>query len=246
MEMAKTKGAWLIFVVALAAMLALAGCSEAPATSDSTHHTACAPRTIVGTQAGASKAIIVKNGLGAEITMVSVNAAGSKDEPHMLSIGGTWNDDGYVMMFVPAGNETVPSDFVLTTAKREYVLHDVDFSAFEEAIVKKKDKIGYLVYKADGKKVKTLAHEQKLVEKEKAKKEAARVKAEAEAEAAAAQAEAEAAAAAPVEEPVYEQPVYEEPVYEEPAPEAYYEEPVYEEPVYEEPAPEVYYEEPAA
>ena len=219
MEKAKTKGAWLILAMVLAGMLALAGCTEAPA-SDSSNHTACAPKTIVGMQAGASKAVIVKNDLGAEITMASVNAVGSKDEPNMLRIGGTWDDGGYVMMFVPAGNETAPSDFVLTTGKREYVLHDVDFSAFDQAIVKKKGKIGYLVYKADGKKVNTLSHEKKLIEQEKAKKEAARVKAEAEAEAAA---QAEAEAAAPAEEPA-------------PAPE----------PVYEEPAPEVYYEEPAA
>lgn len=241
MESAKTKGAWLILAMVLAGMLALAGCSEAPASSDSSRHTACAPKTIVGTQAGASKAIIVKNDLGAEITMASVNAVGSKDEPNMLRIGGTWDDGGYVMMFVPSGNETAPSNFVLTTGKREYVLHDVDFSAFDQAIVKKKGKVGYLVYKAEGKKVNTLVHEEKRAEQEKAKEEAARVKAKAEAEA-----EAEAAAPAeepaPAPEPVYEEPVYEEPAYVEPV----YEEPVYQEPVYEEPAPEVYYEEPAA
>lgn len=231
MEMLKKRGAAFMVAALMAGTLAMAGCGDdaAQAPSDSQgaavqeSSSSVATRAMVGTQAGASKAVVLADNLGADISQASVNVSGSEDEPTMLEIQGTWADGGEAMVFVPEANGEAESDLVLTAGKKEYVLHDVDFSEFDEADVQVEGKVAYLSYEADGQTVSTLEHEKELAEKAKADAEAAEAAAKAQEEAeAAAQAEAEAQAAAEAEaqaaaeEPVYEEPVYEEPVYEEP------------------------------
>ena len=224
MEMVKTKGFALVLAAMLAFACMLVGCSDDQAASES--GTTEAARVVVGSQAEASKAIILTNGLGVDVTDVGVNVSGSKDEPAVLAVSDAWADGSDAMVFLPEAYEAAPSDLVLTAGKKEFVLHDVDFSAFEDADVMVEEKVAYLSYEVDGKAITTLDHEKDIADKAAAEKKAkaeAKKKAEAEKKAqeeaeAAAAAEAEAAAAA--EEEVY---------YEEPAAETYYEEPAAEE-----------------
>lgn len=255
MQLVKMKGTRTVSALALAAaclagMLALAACSndtQVPSgdASAETSQQATTTRSLMlaGTQADATKGIVLTNRLGGDIDLVSVNVSDSKDEPTILSLGGLWRDGQDALLFIPESVEKNPSDLVLSIGKKDYTLHDVDFSAFDIGELCLKKKTAYLSYVDGDKEKSTLKHEQKLIAKAEAAKkkreeEAARKKAEeeaaaqaaAEAEAAAqAQAQAEAEAAS-YEQQYYEEPYYQEPYYQEP----YYEETYYEEPVYEE------------
>lgn len=255
MQLVKMKGtrrgcAMAIVAVCLAGMLALTACSNDAQTpsndaSDAASGKSGTARTLMlaGTQADATKGIVVTNRLGGDIDLVSVKVSDSKDEPTILSLSGLWRDGQDALLFIPASVEKAPSDLVLSIGKKDYVLHDVDFSAFDIAEACLKKKVAYLSYVDGNKEVSTLKHEKDLIAKAEAAKkkkeeEAAKKKAEeeaaaqaaAEAEAAAlAQAQAEADAAA-YEQPYYEETYYEETYNEQP----YYEETYYEEPVYEE------------
>ena len=235
MEMVKTKGAALVLAMLLAACACmLAGCSnDAPASDSGQKAESSESRAIVGNQANSSKAIILQNGLGVDISMVGVNVSGSKDQPTVLTVAPAWKQGSDAMVFLPEANASAPSDLVLTADDEEFVLHDVDFSAFDDADVMLEGDVAYLSYELDGQTVTTLDHEKEIADKAAADKKAkaeAKKKAEEEAEAQkqAEEAEAEAESAAT------EEAAPQEEVYEEPAPEETY----YEEPVVEEAAPE--------
>ena len=226
MQMVKAKGIPFLLVAVVACALGLvglAGCSGGTQTA-----------ATVGTQSDSAKSIVLSNGLGSDITQVSVNPSGVQGAATALEVEGAWADGSAAQVFIPEENQSAPCDIALTTGSGEYVLHEIDLSAFEEAQVLAEGEVAYLSYEVDGQTVTTLDHENELIAQAKAAEEAAKKAAEeqakkeaeeaaakkAEEEAAkkaeeeAAQAEAEAAAAA--EEEVY----YEEPevTYEEEAP----------------------------
>ena len=245
MKLVKTTGTALLIAALTACALFMFGCADDSAShsssNSSTHRLA-----VVGKQADATKGIVLFNKLGKDIDMVSINVAGSKDEPTVLANGNTWHKSENALIFIPGANEAAASDLVLTVGKKSYVLHDLDFTKITTGEVRLEGKIAYLSYVTDGTEMTTLEHENDLISRaaavKKAKEDAAKKKAEEEAaqkaaeeEAARAAAEAEAAAQQQYVEPYVEQP-YVEPYVEQP----YVEEPYVEQPYteeYVEPAP---------
>ena len=242
MKQVKTKALVFLAAALMASAVSLCACSNPPAASDASSGDAGATATqnlrVFGFQAAAMKGVVITNKLGADVDSIGVAIADAKDEPTMLD-GSAWAQGTDALVFIPQANEVEVSNFIVNAGKKQYVLHDIDFSKFDSAELCLDGKLAYLTYVQEGKTRSTLEHENDLIKREKAvkkaKKEAleakkkaeeeAKAKAEAEAAAqAAAEAEAAAQAAAAQEQQAWVDPNYQEPVY--------YEEPVYQDPTY--------------
>lgn len=227
MQLVKTGHAAWIVAAMLACTCALAGCAgeavtqEAAASADAS---AASARSIVilGSQADAADGVVLENALGDYIERVTVGVSGSKDDPASLSIAGAWGDGTDAILFIPQSYASAPCDLAFTVGKKQYVLHDVDFTHFQVGRVCLEGDMAYLSFLPADAALNTLEHEQYLVAKADAAKKAKEAKAakkkaeKAEEEAraaneAAAQANAQAEAAWAQSQAVY---------YEEPAAEA--------------------------
>ncbi|MDO4400847.1 MAG: hypothetical protein Q4D27_07865 [Coriobacteriia bacterium] len=256
MKQVKTKLMVFLAAALMTSAVFLCACSEPPASTSGSSSDSDAPKAqslqVFGFQAAAMKGIVMTNKLGVDVDSIGVAVVDAKDEPTMLE-GSTWAEGTDALVFVPQANEMAVSNFIVNAGKKQYVLHDIDFSKFDSAELCLDGKIAYLTYVQDGKTRSTLEHENDLIKREKAVKKAkqeaieakkkaeeeAKAKAEAEAAAqAAAEAEAAAAAQAAQEQQTWVDPNYQEPVY--------YEEPAYQEPTYDQTYQDQgYYEQPA-
>ena len=227
MQLVKTGHAAWIVAAMLACTCALAGCAGEAVTQEaaaSVDASAASARSIVilGSQADAADGVVLENALGDYIERVTVGVSGSKDDPASLSIAGAWGDGADAILFIPQSCASVPCDLTFTVGKKQYVLHDVDFTHFQVGRVCLEGDMAYLSFLPADAALNTLEHEQYLVAKADAAKKAKEAKAakkkaeKAEEEAraaneAAAQANAQAEAAWAQSQAVY---------YEEPAAEA--------------------------
>lgn len=168
----------LILAMGLAFSM-LAGCSDEPASeSSSTASESASSSTEASTTESASTekgapivigdskaagSLVVENGLGADITFVSVSAAGSQDEPFAMPIeGNTWKKGEKAKLYYGTPTAEVEYQVTVTANGMFYTLHNVKLGSMDEATLLADGGIAYLSYKSGGETLSTLDAEKAL------------------------------------------------------------------------------------